>query len=597
MAKKRPIKYTSRDFNSIKRDIEDYARRYYPDTYKDFSEASFGSLMVDSVAYVGDILSYYLDYNVNESFFDTCIEYNNVIRHARTLGYKYAGRPTSSGIAAFFIVVPALATGAGPDSDYIPILKAGTSLTSNGGVGFILTENVNFKDSGNQFVVARVDTTTGLPTFYAIKAYGRIMSGNYKTTTITVGTFERFRKIYIKDKNITEIISVTDSDGNEYFEVAHLSQNVIYKEFMNPNFQTDNTPSIIKPIVVARRFSMERDSYDSAYLQFGYGSEEDVNINNVADPSNVVINSIGKDYVTDVNFDPYKLLNTDKFGVGPTNTTLTIVYRSNSAANVNVGANAITTVSAPIIEFKASAGLITSKKTAVVTSLECGNEEPIIGDVTQLSVDEIRIRAKDHFATQERAVTDKDYEAIIYSMPDKYGSIKRCRVLKDSASFRKNINIYLISEDSNGYLTQTTDSIKTNLKTWLGPHKVLNDTIDLLDAHIINLGIEFTVRVGLDMNKHEVLQTCTNILAQEYSVNHMIGQPFASSRIWKLLNKIDGVDDVLSVEIVQRIGSNYSGISFPIDSMKSPDGRYIMAPKNVVFEVKYPTTDIRGSVE
>jgi len=595
--KKVPIKYTSRDFNSIKQDLEDYARRYYPDTFRDFSEASFGALMVDSVAYIGDILSYYLDYNVNESFFDTAIEYNNVLRHARRLGYKYAGRASSSGLVALYAMVPANSLGMGPDPDYIPVLKAGTTISSKSGVGFILTENVNFSNSAASTVAARTNPTTGLPTFYAIRMYGRVVSGNYNEETFSVGAFERFKKIRISNRNFSEIISVFDSDGNQYFEVDYLSQNLVFKEFTNPNFATDNTPSILKPIVVVRRFTIERDSLDNVFMQFGYGSEEDISINQVADPSNVVINAIGKDYVSDANFDPYKLLNTDKFGVGPANTTLTISYRTNTATNVNVGAFSINSITRAIVEFPNPANVTNILKNSVIASIEAINEQPIIGDSTVPSIEEIKIRAKDYFASQNRAVTAQDYEALVYAMPGKFGSIKRCRILTDNASMRRNLNLYVVSEDRSTKLTNTSSTIKNNLKTWMSQHKIINDTIDILDAIIINLGIEFAVVSDQNVNKYDILEKCTSILKKEYNVKQLIGHPFEMSRIMKLLNKIDGVVDVQSVQIVLRTGPNYSFAGFPIESMKSPDGRYIMAPKNVIFEIKYPDADIRGSIK
>ena len=597
MAKKRPIKYTSRDFNSIKKDLEDYARRYYPDSYKDFTEASFGSLMLDSVSYIGDILSYYLDYSVNESFFDTAIEYNNVLRHARRLGYKHAGNASSTGQAALFILVPAATTGLGPDENYIPMLKRGATFTSTNGVNFMLTENVNFNDPKVQTVVARVNDTTGIPTFYALKTYGTVVSGEMIRERVTIKRFERFRKIKLKNNNFTEMISITDAEGNVYHEVDHLSQNVVYKEFSNPNFSTDNTPSILKPVVVARRFTVERDALNNVFIQFGYGSDEDIDINAVADPSNVVIDSHGKSYVTDINFDPYKLLKTDKFGVAPSNTVLTINYRVNSPSNVNVGENAVVNVRTSEMEFPDNTKINTTDKNSVTTSLEVTNENPIIGDVTVASVDEIKIRSKSFFASQNRAVTAQDYEAVCYAMPEKFGAIKRCRVIQDDNSMRRNINILVLSEDENEYLVKSSSTVKKNLKTWLSKYKMINDTIDILDAYVVNLGIDFKVTSEQDVNKFEILQNCVNIVKKEYENKSLIGQPFEISRLYKLLNKVEGVVDVKNVQIVQKTTSKYSSVTFPIDSMISPDGRYIMAPKNVVFEIKYPDSDIRGSVE
>ena len=194
-ARKTPIKYTSRDFDSIKNDLIEHAKRYYPDTFKDFNEASFGALMLDTVAYVGDILSFYLDYQVNESFLDSAIEYDNVIRLARQMGYKFKSNPASFGTVAIYCIVPASSTGLGPDTSYLPLLKKGTELSSTSGNVFMLDNEVRFDDPSNEIVVARTDSSTGLPTHYAIRSYGRVVSGLFSVQKISVGSFERFRRI------------------------------------------------------------------------------------------------------------------------------------------------------------------------------------------------------------------------------------------------------------------------------------------------------------------------------------------------------------------------------------------------------------------
>ena len=145
------VKYTSRDFESIKSDLVDYTKRYYPDSYRDFSAASFGSLMLDVVSYTGDILSYYLDYHVNESFLDTSLEFDNIRKHARALGYKFSGTPSSFAVVSLFILCPANIDGTAPDTSYLPILKAGTTFSAAEGANFSLTEDIDFSDLKNRW--------------------------------------------------------------------------------------------------------------------------------------------------------------------------------------------------------------------------------------------------------------------------------------------------------------------------------------------------------------------------------------------------------------------------------------------------------------
>jgi len=343
--KKIGIKYTSRDFDLIKRDLLEIAKRDYPNTYKDFSDTSFGSLMFDTVAYVGDILSYYLDYQVNECFLDSAIEYNNIVRLGKEKGYKFKGNPTASGIATFFIVVPANSVGLGVDRNYLPILKKGSQFSSTSGNGFILNENVDFSNTSNEIVVAEVDSTTGLPVSYAVKAYGEIISGELAEETFTIGEFQRFLRIELSNENISEIISVIDGEGNEYYETDYLSQDVVYVPILNEGADKELAPNIVKPIPVPRRFTMEQLK-NNTYLQFGYGSQEEISVNPIVDPSNVILQQYGKDYETDYSFDPNKLLKTDKFGVAPSNTALSIVCRKNTGENVNASVDTIPFISA-----------------------------------------------------------------------------------------------------------------------------------------------------------------------------------------------------------------------------------------------------------
>ena len=327
MPKKVPIKYTSRDFSSIRNDLIDYAKRYYPDTYKDFSQASFGSLMIDTVSYVGDMLSFYLDYQVNETFLDSSVEFDNILRIAKQHGYKYQGSASTTGKVTFYALIPANSTGLGPDTRYFPILKKNSLVGSSAGSSFILLEDVRFDDPRNYIVAARVDESTGLPTHYAVKAYGDVISGKFDVQTVKIGAFEKFRKVVLGGNDIVEIISVFDSDGHEYFEVDYLSHDVIYKSVPNRDSNTrDNAPSLIRPFTAPRRFTVERNERN-VILQFGFGSDSEIASPTLAEPSNVVLQRHAKNYVTDVSFDPSDLLGTDKLGIGPSDTDLTVRLR------------------------------------------------------------------------------------------------------------------------------------------------------------------------------------------------------------------------------------------------------------------------------
>jgi len=590
-----PINYTNREFEGIRRDLLQIAERHYPDTFRDFSEASFGAMMVDNLAYVGDQLSFYLDYNVNETFLDTSYQYENIVRHGRALGYKETGRASTYGRVALFILIPASPSGLGPDRRYIPILKKGSSFSSRNGLNFMLTENVDFAAPRTQVIAARTNTTTGAPTYYAIKTYGSVVSGRMGTERITVGAYERFKTITLSSPNISEIISVFDEQGNEYYEVDYLAQDLIFKEISNSNYKNDNVPSILKPFLVSRKFVVNR-SRNSVTLQFGSGKSGETNI--VADPASVAMDVFGKTYVSSTTFDPSRLTKNESMGIVPSDTILTVTYRTTNPTNSNVSVGAINNVNSSLLDFEDRTSLTDSVVSEIVSSVEVSNEEPIFGDVSNPTSDELKRRIYDTFPTQNRAVTQADYENMIYRMPAKFGSIKRCSAQRDPDSRRRNINIYTISEDNFGNLIATNSTIKNNLKTWMNNYRMLSDTIDVLDAYIINYGIDFVVKPSIGVDKFTLVDSCIEVLRARYTSEKLfIGEMIDIADIYNTLSNVEGVLNVTNVKITNRIGANYSSVQFDINENTSPDGSSVIIPKNAIAEIKYPSVDIKGKIK
>ena len=595
--KLQPIKYTSRDFDSIRRDLENYAKRYYPNTYKDFNEASFGALMLDTVAYMGDILSFYLDYQTNESFLDSAIEYNNVIRLARQMGFKLSSSPSSYGSLTFYIEVPATTSGGGsPDIDYAPVLKAGSQFASAGGGSYTLLEDVDFSKSSNLVVAGEVNSSTGQARTYIIRAPGRIVSGRVNVETKTVGEFQRFLQIPLATNTVAEILSVTDSEGHLYYEVDNLSQNIIYKAIQNNNNDRSLTPSILKAVPVARRFVLEYTG-EAVYLQFGYGSDSELLSESVINPSDVIMDLYGRDYITDREFDPTKLISTDKFGIAPANTTLTIAYRINTTRDVNAAVDTITDIGTTNFKFSGAGSLDAETRGTVRNSLELTNELPVVGDISLPSSEEIRQRVISYFAAQHRAVTLEDYQAMIYSMPAKFGSIKRCAVTRDFSEFKRNLNIHIISEDpETDKLIVSNATLRNNLKTWLAQYKMINDTIDVFNARIINFGVEYIIVTDYETNRYTALNKATSALKDLFNDPKDIGEPIYITDIYRKLQEVPGIVDVMSVEIVEKSGGVHSPMAYNFYDAMSADGRQISADGDVIFELKYPDIDIKGSV-
>lgn len=594
-----PINYTSRDFETIKSDLIQHAKRYYSDVYKDFNQSSFGSLMLDTVAYVGDVLSFYLDYQVNESFLDTAAEFDNIIKLGRQVGYKFSTSNSSTGIATFFINVPAASYALGPDMSYAPILKKGSAFSTASGVRFILNEDVRFDNPRNEIRVSLTDSNTGAPLFYAIKAQGTVISGIIATETIAVGDYQRYLNVQLSQQDIIEILSVYDREGNQYFEVDNLAQNIIYRSVTNRDLNDAAlAKEVIKPFMVPRRFVVDRN-LRTTNLQFGASSDVVINNNNsmLAEPTDVVLDIFGKNYISTDYFDPRKLLNSDKMGIAPSNTELIITYRYNNTLNsVNFAVNSLTKVVAPTFEFNDEQTLIPATLNVVKSSLEVVNQTPILGDTTRIDSDELKRRIENSFSTQGRAVTETDYKSLVYSMPNKYGAIKRVAVRRDDSSLKRNLNLFVLCQDSDGHLTAANQTVKNNVKNWLLRNKMINDSIDILDGKVVNYAINFTALGSNDRSKYDILTDAINQLKTDFDMTMDFGEQIIITKVYDSLKKVEGIIDVVSVKIEERIGGNYSDAQFNFKANTSSDGRYINVPLNVVMEIKYPNSDIKGTI-
>ena len=304
----------------------------------------------------------------------------------------------------------------------------------------------------------------------------------------------------------------------------------------------------------------------------------------------------GKDYVTATTFDPTKLSQNQNMGIVPSNTTLTISYRATNLNNSNAGAGSLNSIGNVLLDFPNRQQLSAATINNVISSVEVSNEDPIVGDVTYPDSEELKRRIFDTFPTQNRAVTQADYENVAYRMPAKFGSIKRCFVAKDQSSLKRNLNFYVISEDEFGKLIKTNSTIKNNLKTWINQYRMLNDTVDILDPYIINLGIEFAVRPAANTDKFTLVNSCIEALKAKYNTSSFIGEAFSVSDVYDELRKVTGVMDVERVKLTNKAGGNYSTARLNINRNLSPDGNSLVVPKNAIVEIKYPDTDIKGKI-
>ena len=456
--------------------------------------------------------------------------------------------------------------------------------------------DVDFADANNQVVVATTNATTGVPVDYAIRTYGQVVSGELREKTFEIGDFQKFSRIIIEDANVTEIVSAFDTSGRQYYEVEHLSQNTIYIPVTNNDTTTSvQAPTIIKPFIVPRRF-VRKKLQGTTELVFGYGSDAQLDSPSLAEARDLVLNLHSKTYVTDQAMDPTILIKGDKFGVGPSNTTLTVSYRANTQQNSNAASNAVNKVVSTSFQFANRDTLNNNTIASVRESLEIANKNPIQGDVTAPTINELRELISGAHSAQNRAVTIEDYKTLVLSMPAKFGGVKRCSIMQDIDSNLRNINIYVISQSTLGYLEQTNTILKENIKTWLNTKRLINDSVDILDAKVVNLEIRFSAIGSNKESKTEIFARIDERMRQYFAEKLDIGESFSITDLYSLINGTPGVIDATFVQVYQKTGAGYATTKFNVKNNTTPDGRMIVAPRNVIFEVKYPSKDIKGTL-
>jgi hypothetical protein len=593
-----PIDYTKTSFGEIKEELVQYIKRHYPDTYKDFKKSSFGSMMLDLVSYVGDQLHYYLDHNANESIAAFTKDPDILIQLIQSFGADPTLNPVGVGEVSVQILNPADSFGVGLDLDYEPILRAGSRFRSQGGTVYTVMRDVTFNEQNSQIIGYNTTEDGSKINYYILKAQVPVISGEERTYSVDVGNFRRFLKVEIPDPTVTEILKIETAEKDEFFQVDHLTQNVIYRPILDPSSRDSMVSSIMKPTPTPRRFIVEK-SLNRTHVVFGYGSDQDLKTNSVADPSSVALKMSGKTYVSSPKLDPTNLFSSNKLGVAPQNTTITIKYRSNTSGNANAAVGTVNQVVDADLFFKNEQLLSAAKVSFIKDNIQVYNEEPINGNISIPNTEELKRRYLGTFGAQSRAVTEQDYISAAYSMPPIYGSIKRASVFRDENDLRRNLNMYLMAEGADGKMQKPSILLKQNVKTWLDSVRMISDSVDLFDANIINFGIDFRLSLKNNVNQKTAINTIKQRIFEELTtIAPEIGEPLYLTEIVRIIQNIPEVASISAkdgVKITSLTGTNYTDYQYNVKTNTAPDNSYIYIPKNSIWEIKY-IDDIKGTI-
>lgn len=595
-------KYLNKDFGGFKQDLFEYAKVHFPDKIRDFSEASLGGLFLEMAAYVGDVQSFYLDHQFHELDPLTAVEPRNIDRHLRNSGVNVVGASPSVVMMTISLEVPADTTQSPPvpKLSSLPVIQAGTTFPSNIGVSFELVDDVDFAEQldGNYIASIKISSrdANNNPTAFIMSRKSIALSGNRQVESFSIGSFEAFKKFTLSKENVTEVISVQDSQGNIFYEVEYLTQDTIYKALINRNDDNELVKENMAIIPAPYRFTKKTELQSRlTTLTFGGGSSVTLDDDIVPDPSEFAVPLYGKRTFSRFSLNPGNLLQTTTLGAIVPNTTITVEYRFGGGLRHNITKGGLRGIATLNINFPN--GATPSEAAFVRKSVDAINDADAAGGDDAPSVDELKTRIPAARASQSRIVTKEDLLARVYTMPSNFGRVYR-------ASVRSNPNnplatqLFIISRNQSGQLVVSPDSLKKNLQTYLNGFRMISDAIDILDAQVINLRLEFSVVIDPSKNKKLVLQNIVSRLKNYFAVKHFeIDQPIILSDLQNIIYNNNGIVSVTNVSVKNlfgpQSGREYSPAQFDVQSNTTKG--IIIGPPGSIFEIKFGNYDIEGT--
>ena len=611
------VKYLNKDFTSLKSDLIEYAKSYYPTAYNDFTQPSPGSMFIEMASYVGDVLSFYLDNQLQETFLQYAKQKNNLYTLAYMMGYR--PKVTSAAITDLdvYMQVPAVTVSGSqqPDWSYALNIAAGMQVKSNvdNSVVFYCPNKVDFTTSSSLDPTnVSVYTINGsnVPQSYLLQKSAQAISGQLKTQTFTFGSAQRFATINLQDTNIISIVSITDSNGYTWYEVPYLAQDYILNPVQNTaaNYPTlyqdaNQVPYMIQKLQVPRRFVTRFKSDNTLQIEFGSGVNAQADSAIVPNPNNVSIGNTNGLTLLNTAYDPTNFVTTQTYGLAPQNVTLTVTYLAGGGASANAMSNQLT------IPIATSVSNLANKLTYQNT-IATNNANPAVGGGDGDTVEQLRLNIAAEYPSQLRAVTQEDYLARTLSMPSKFGQVSKVYVTRDSATFNSYmrddqanrdtllISLYILALDSNGNLATPSNALLQNVQSWLSEYRMLTDAVNIKQGYIINIGCNFDVVIRPNFNGQDVIARCLLALQDYFNIdNWQINQPIILSEIYSILDQVNGVQTVKKVDIVNKTGvaNGYSQYGYDISAATLNNTVYPSLDPSI-FEVKYPTSDIQGRV-
>ena len=593
--------YLAKDFESFRNSLYQHAKLYFSDKIQDFSEASLGGLLLDMAAFVGDTMSFYMDHQFNELNWSSAIEVKNIQKHLRNAGVKVHGATPSVVMVKVYFQIPGETVNGitTPKSSLLPTVGALSIFTSNDGIPFNLLQDLDFaeKDKDGNYLYESVVVETaedGTPTNYVVMRDGLCLSGVRKEWKTKIPNIHKpFRPLTLPDENVTDIVSVKDSDGNVYYEVESLSQDTVFRKIINLSEDSESVGYNLEVIPAPYRFIKNYD-YNTKLttIRFGAGNAKTLDNDIIPDPSELALPLYGKTTFSRFTIDPNSMLQTQTLGISPRNTVLTITYRAGGGLKHNVGSETIRTITTLFLKFSSTASA--AEASQVRGSVDCSNALPALDGDRAPTISELRALIPSSRAAQSRIITKEDLIARVYTLPNQFGRVYRVGIRPNPINSLASL-IFIVSRDKRKKLKMSSDTLKKNLRIYLNEFRAVSDAYDILDARIINFAVNVDIVAHPDSNKSQVAQTIINRLTQLLKTDNMqIDMPIAYADIINSVLNSEGVMSMVDIKLVNLTGvvqeRTYSDISFSVDG--NTYQQMVVGPPGSIFELKYPNKDI-----
>ena len=627
------VKYLNKDFSSFRNNLIEFSKTYFPNTYNDFNESDPGMMFIEMASYVGDVLSYYIDNQFKESLLSFAEEKKTVYNMAQALGYKPKLASSATVLLDVYQTVPASVTGTGastesePDLDYTMNIKAGMEVVSSTGITFVTQEDCNFKfNSAYEEKDTTIYESNVVPVTYLLRKSVKAASGNVTTEYINFNAAEKYKRVALANTDVTEIISCTDSDGNNWHEVPFLAQDTIFTDMLNTSANDDSlysyvdqAPYLLKLLKTARRFTTFIREDSRTELRFGAGTSDSPDEEIIPNPDSVGSSLPGSPSMLGQAFDPSNFLTTKAYGQAPSNTTLTITYRYGGGVGHKVGSNSITSIQSSqfvLDETSLSSALVDQTRSSVAIT----NPGPASGGKSFESIIEVKNNALAYFQAQARAVTKEDYITRIYALPPKYGNVAKAYIVQDtqldiSSGDNTNeilnplaLNLYVLGFNAGKKLAVVNQAVKENIQTYLTQFRMVTDAVNIQNAYVINIGVKFNLLTKAGYNKQEVVLRAIQKVKDFFNIDKwQVGQPIVMADLAYQISLTDGVSAVVAPEennekglpilIVNKFleSGGYSGNVYDIRGA-TKEGVIYPSLDPSIFELKYPNVDIEGRV-